>query len=103
MEDCCTSLSLGKDVPSDQLIMPFVEVQVLQRKISDIFCYHDVSTCDIRSERILQITVDSFSREVDGLKKGIGSINKNTILVQHLHFKLPSYTYRYPTFWVPNH
>lgn len=86
MEDCCTSLLLGKDVPSDQLIMPFVEIQVLQRKISDTFCYHDVSTCDIRGERILQITVDSFSREVDGLKKGIGSTNKNTILVQHLHF-----------------
>ncbi|KIM93442.1 hypothetical protein OIDMADRAFT_106914 [Oidiodendron maius Zn] len=86
MEDCCASLSLGKDVPSDQLIMPYVEIQVLQRKISDAFCYHDISTCDIRGGRALQIVVDSFSREVDRLKKGIGATNKNTILVQHLHF-----------------
>ena len=86
MEDCCTSLSQRRDVPSDQLIAPFVEIQVLQRKISDAFCYHDISTCDIRGERALQITVDSFSRELDGLKKGIGSTNRNAILVQHLHF-----------------
>jgi hypothetical protein len=63
-----------------------VEIQVLQRKIGDAFCYHDISTCDIRGERALQITVDSFSREVDGLKKRIGSTNRNAILVQHLHF-----------------
>lgn len=86
MEDCCTSLSRLRDVPSDQLIAPFVEIQVLQRKISDAFCYHDTSTCDIRGERALQITVDSFSREIDGLKKGLGSTNRNAILVQHLHF-----------------
>jgi hypothetical protein len=86
MEDCCTSLSQRRNVPSDQLIAPFVEIQVLQRKISDAFCYHDTSTCDIRGERALQITIDSFSREIDGLKKGIGSTNRNTILVQHLHF-----------------
>jgi len=86
MEDCCTSLSQGRDIPSDQLIVPFVEIQVLQRKISDAFCYHDTSTCDIRGERALQITIESFSREFDGLKKRIGSTNRNTILVQHLHF-----------------
>ncbi|KAK6368102.1 hypothetical protein LTS17_009842 [Exophiala oligosperma] len=86
MEDCYTSLSRLRDVPSDQLIAPFVETQVLQRKISDAFCYHDISTCDIRGERALQITVDSFAREIDGLKKGIGSTNRNAILVQHLHF-----------------
>jgi hypothetical protein len=86
MEDCCTSLSQRSDVPSDQLIAPFVKIQVLQRKISDVFCYHDISTCDIRGERALKITVDSFSREVDGLKKGIGSTNRNAILVQHLNF-----------------
>jgi len=86
MEDCCTSLSQMRNVPSDQLIAPFVEIQVLQRKISDAFCYHDISTCDIRGERALQFTVDSFSREIDGLKKGIGSTNRNAIMVQHLHF-----------------
>jgi len=86
MEDCCTSLSRLRDVPSDQLIAPFVEIQVFQRKISDAFCYHDISTCDIRGERALQITVDSFSREIDGLKKGISSTNRNALLVQHLHF-----------------
>jgi hypothetical protein len=86
MEDCCRSLLQGSDVPSDQLIAPFVEIQVLQRKISDAFCYHDPSTCDIRGERALQITIDSFSREFDGLKKVIGSANSNTIPVQHLHF-----------------
>jgi len=86
MEDCCTYLSQRRDVPSDQLIAPFVEIQVLQRKISDAFCHHDISTCDIRGERALQITVDSFSREIDGLKKGIGSTNRNAILVQQLHF-----------------
>jgi hypothetical protein len=86
MEDCCTSLSLGKDVPSDQLITLYVEIQVLQRKISDAFCYHDISTCGIRGGRALQLTVDSFACEVDGLKKGIGSTNRNIILVQHLHF-----------------
>ncbi|EPS35096.1 hypothetical protein H072_11390 [Dactylellina haptotyla CBS 200.50] len=86
MKDCCTSLSQRRDVPSDQLIAPFVEIQVLQRKISDTFCYHDISTCDIRGENALQITVDSFSREIDGLKKGIGSTNGNDILFQHFHF-----------------
>ncbi|KAJ5825319.1 hypothetical protein N7474_002457 [Penicillium riverlandense] len=86
MEDCCTYLSQRRDVPSDQLIAPFVEIQVLQRKISEAFCHHDMSTCDIRGERALQITVDSFSREIDGLKKGIGSTNRNAILVQQLHF-----------------
>jgi hypothetical protein len=86
MDDCCTSLTQGRDVPSDQLIVPFVEVQVLQRKISDAFCYHDTSTCDIRGDRALQITVDCFSRELDGLKKRIGSTNRNAILVQHLLF-----------------
>jgi hypothetical protein len=86
MEDCCTSLSQRSDVPSDQLIAPFVEIQLLQRKISDAFCYHDISTCDIRGERALQITIDSFSRELDGLKKGIGPTNENAILVQHLYF-----------------
>jgi hypothetical protein len=60
--------------------------QVLQRKISDAFCYHDISDCDIRGNRAIQITVESFSREVDGLKKSIGSTNGNAILVQHLHF-----------------
>ena len=86
MEDCCTSLSQRRDVPSDQLIAPFVEIQVLQRKIGDAFCYHDISTCDIRGERTLQITADSFSRDIDELKKVIGSTNRNVILVQHLHF-----------------
>lgn len=86
IKDCCTSLSQRRDVPSDQLIAQFVEVQVLQRKISDAFCYHDISTCEIRGERALRITVDSFSREVDGLKKGIGPTNRNAILVQYLHF-----------------
>ncbi|KAH7370143.1 hypothetical protein BKA65DRAFT_522027 [Rhexocercosporidium sp. MPI-PUGE-AT-0058] len=69
MEACCTSLS-----------------QQRNRKISDAFCYHDISTCDIRGERALKITVDSFSRDFDGLKKGIGSTNRNAILVQHLNF-----------------
>ncbi|KAL2065657.1 hypothetical protein VTL71DRAFT_3327 [Oculimacula yallundae] len=86
MEDCCTHLSQRSDVPSDQLISLFVEVQVLQRKISDAFCYHDISTCDIRGERTLRITVDSFSREIDRLKKSIDPTNRNTILIQHLHF-----------------
>jgi hypothetical protein len=86
MEDCCTSLSQRRDVPSDQLIAPFVEIQVLQRKIGDAFCYHDISTCDIRGERALQITADSFSREIDELKKAIGPTNRNVILIQHLHF-----------------
>jgi hypothetical protein len=86
MEDCCTSLSQRRDVPSDQLIAPFVEIQVLQRKISDTFCYHDISTCDIRGDRALQITVRSFSRDLDVLKKTIGSTHKNPILVQHIHF-----------------
>ena len=86
MDGCCTSLTQGNDVPSDQLIVPFVEIQVLQRKIGDAFCYHDTSTCDIRGERAIQITVDSFSHELDRLKKGIGSTNRNAILVQQLHF-----------------
>jgi len=86
MEDCCTSLSQTRDAPSDQFIAPFVEIQVLQRKIDDAFCYHDISTCDIRGERALQITLDSFSREIDGLKKGIGSTNRNVILIHQLHF-----------------
>ena len=86
MEDCCTFLSQRRDVPSDQLIAPFVEIQVLQRKISDTFCHHGISTCDIRGERVLQITADSFSREIDEFKKAIGSTNMNVILVQHLHF-----------------
>jgi hypothetical protein len=86
MEDCCTSLSQMRNVPSDQLIAPFVEIQVLQRKISDAFCYHNISTCDIRGERALQITINSFSCEINGLKKRIGSSNRNAILVQHLHF-----------------
>lgn len=86
MKDCCTSLSLGREIPSDQLIMPYVEIQVLQRKISDTFCYHDISTCDIRGGHAIQVTVDSFSREVDRLKKSLGSTNRNTILVQHVHF-----------------
>ncbi|KAK6533657.1 hypothetical protein TWF694_002590 [Orbilia ellipsospora] len=86
MEDCCTSLSRLRDFPSDQLIAPFVEIQVLQRKISDAFCYHDIPTCEIRGQHAIQITVDSFFREIDGLKKDIGSTNRNAILVQHLHF-----------------
>ena len=86
MKDCCTSLSQQSDVASDQFIAPFVQIQVLQRKISDAFCYHDISTCDIRGERALRITVDSFSREIDELKKGIGSTNTNAILVLYLHF-----------------
>ena len=86
IEDCCTSLSQRGEVRSDQLIAPFVEIQVLQRKISDAFCYHDISTCDIRGERALRITVDSFCREIDGIKKSIGSTNRNAILVQHLRF-----------------
>ncbi|OBT91389.2 hypothetical protein VE01_10625 [Pseudogymnoascus verrucosus] len=86
MENCCTYLSGLRDVPSDQLIMPFVEIQVLQRKISDAFCYYDISACAIRGERALQITVDSFSREIDGLKKSIGLTNRNVILVQNLRF-----------------
>ncbi|KAK5065160.1 hypothetical protein LTR84_000996 [Exophiala bonariae] len=86
MEDCCMSLARLRDVPSDQLIAPFVEIQILQRKISDAFCYHDISTCDIRGERALQITIDSFSRELDGLKKIVGSTDRNAILAQHLHF-----------------
>src|ERR1700743_3491300 len=86
MEECCTSLSRLRDVPSDELIAAFVQVQVRQRKISDAFCYHDMSTCDIRGERALQITVESFSREIDGLKKNIGPTIRNPLLVQHLHF-----------------
>lgn len=87
MEDCCISLSQRMDVSSDELIAPFVEIQVLQRKISDAFSYHDVSTCDIRGERAIHITVDSFSRELDELKKSISSTaNKNAVLVHHLHF-----------------
>ena len=87
MEDCCTSLSQRTDEPSDELIAPFVETQVLQRKISDAFSYHDVSSCEIRGERAIHITVDSFSRELDELKKSISSTaNRNAVIVQHLHF-----------------
>jgi hypothetical protein len=86
MKDCCTSLSQQRDVPSDQLIAPFVEIQVLQRKISDAFSYHYISTCDIRGERALQIAVDSLSRDIDGLKKSIGSTERNAFLVHQLHF-----------------
>lgn len=86
MEDCCTYLSQWGDVPSDQLIAPFVAVQVLQRKIGDAFCYHDISTCDIRGGSAIQFAVDAFAHEIDGLKKSIGLTNRNAILVQHLHF-----------------
>lgn len=86
MKDCCTFLSQHSDVPSDQLIAPFIEIQVLQRKISEAFCLHDISTCNIRGERGLQITVDSFSRDIDGLKKSIASASTNLVLVQQLRF-----------------
>ncbi|RAO73850.1 uncharacterized protein BHQ10_009862 [Talaromyces amestolkiae] len=84
--------------------MPFVEIHVLQRKIGDAFCYHDTSTCDIRGERALQITVDSFSHELNRLKKAIGSTNRNAILVQQLH-SLEVWIYEfalYNEFWQSN-
>lgn len=92
MEDCCTSLTERRDSPSDHLIISFVGIQVLQRKISDTFCYHDISECGIRGERTLQTTIDSFSRDIDELKKTFGSRNRNAILVQQLHF-LEVWTY----------
>lgn len=85
MQACCTYLLQQRDAPSDQMIAWFVEIEVLQRKISNAFCHHDISTCDIRGERALQITVDSYSQEIDRLKKATGS-SKNAMLGQQLHF-----------------
>ena len=87
IEECCTSLTEVQEIPTDQLILPFVRVQALSRKISDTFCYHDMSPSGIRGHQALQITIDSFHRDLDELKNGIApGLQDNQSLLLDLNF-----------------
>jgi len=88
MRECCASLTQRKECESDKWIWYFVKVHVLSRRVSDTFCYPNVSTCTILGEQAIRIALDSYESEFEELKSicMTGLMGRNISLLLDLDF-----------------
>ena len=64
-------LATSLEYPTDHLISYFVQTNELSRRICDIFAYDDLDHTEIRDEFVSTVTVQAFSRELNGLKRSL--------------------------------
>lgn len=66
-----------KEVPTDAIIPYLVQSTELSQRVHDTFNYDDLENADIRGEAITNITVQSFTHELEILKASVPKTMQN--------------------------
>ncbi|KAJ4218607.1 hypothetical protein NW757_014594, partial [Fusarium falciforme] len=95
-------LATNPEYPTDHLISSFVQTNELSRRICDTFAYDDLDHTEIRDEFVSTVTVQAFSRELNGLKRSLLPELQQNLALQlefHLLETLISETSLHHDFW----
>ncbi|RSL42404.1 hypothetical protein CEP54_015495 [Fusarium duplospermum] len=79
-------LATNPEYPTDHLISFFVQTNELSRRICNTFAYDDLDHTEIRDEFVSTVTVQAFSRELNGLKRSLlPELQQNLALELEFH------------------
>ncbi|ORY11723.1 hypothetical protein BCR34DRAFT_316920 [Clohesyomyces aquaticus] len=84
---CCQSLTEHCEAPTDTLIPPLVQGSDLMYRVSEYYSYDDIDSADVRGEMFLEMSTQSFRRELEVIREAVPSSAKENILLR-LQFHL---------------